>query len=431
MRLPVIILLLTLSCLLAFGAEKKEQTISYYPSLDNTTFLEKHPQAKQQGVFFSTLVAPPHQAMIKAALASGKNSLLQGIYGEFHIKPSFGERGQAKANAPHTPIEEALSPNSSILPASPALIVGKNFAWLSDSNTPAREETRPVTPEDLGATFLLLQGKVPLPPLSGRDIRSTTPWPVLVTHAGEWEPNIHPERMRHRGLITLSPKGILKNGLLWNERELDQLSPEELKETYPLNQLSTLWWKQAVGILNNPTPLSFSDKALSASSANTTAAPEISLSLTPDQWRNSFIEPGLPYMPENGRPWTPETMAMAIRQLKAPGLGGRWCLHFPKEGNYEVTFSLNAPKNGAEKKILFKKGEALIRVGETLLRMNVLDGAEEIRVALDITEGPHSFEINITQQGTPNASLSVPYATLRYKGERITPVIDFNNKAKP
>lgn len=429
MRLPVIILLLTLSCLLAFGAEKKEHTISYYPSLDRTSFLNKYPQAKQEGIFFNTLVTPPHQAMIKAALASGKNALLQGIYGEFHTEPSFGESGQAKEAAPYSSVEEATAPKSSALPASPALIVGKNFAWLKDADTPAREDLRPVTPEDLGATFLLLKSKFPLPPLSGRDIRGTAPWPVLVTHAGEWEPNIHPERMRHRGLIALSPKGILKNALLWNDRGLDQLSPEELKETYPLNQLSTLWWKQAMDILNNPTPLFFSEKAPPPD--NATAASEISLRLTPNQWRSSFIEQGLPYMPENGRPWTQETMATAIRQLKAPGLGGRWYLHFPKEGNYEVTFSLNAPENSKEKKILFKKGDALIRVGETILRMNVLDGAEEIRVALDITKGANSFEIKITGQGAPNASLSVPYATLRYKGERITPVINFNNKAKP
>lgn len=429
MRLPVIILLLTLSCLLAFGTEKKEPTIYYSPGLDDTTFLEKYPQAKQQGIFFSTLVTPPHQAMIKAALASGVNALFQGIYGEFHTEPSFGESGQPKKAVPHTPVEEAPSPKSATLPAYTALIVGKNFAWLRDADTPAREESRPVTAEDLGATFLLLQGEAPLPPLSGRDIRGTAPWPVLVTHAGEWEPNIHPERMRHRGLIALSPKGVLKNALLWNDRGLDQLSPEELKETYPLNRLSTLWWKQAMDILNNPTPLFFSEK--SPTPDNATAASEISLSLTPNQWRSSFIEQGLPYMPENGRPWTEETMATAIRQLKAPGLGGRWCLYFPKEGNYEVTFSLNAPKKSTEKKILFKKGDALIRVGETILRMNVLDGAEEIRVAVDITEGVHSFEINITGQGEPKASLSVPYATLRYKGERITPVIDFNNKAKP
>lgn len=431
MRFPVIILLLTLSCFLSFGAEKKDKTISYYPSLDSTAFLEKYPQATQEGIFFSTLVIPPHQAMIKAALTSGKNALLQGIYGEFHTEPSSEESKKSTETSPYTSVEEAPSPESPELPASPALIVGKNFAWLRDANTPAREESRPVTPEDLGATFLLLKEKAPLPPLSGRDVRGTAPWLVLVTHAGEWEPNIHPERMRHRGLIALSPKGILKNALLWNDRGLDQLSPEELKETYPLNQLCTLWWKQAVGILNNPTPLAFSEKSPATSSSNSNTSPELSLRLTPNQWRNSFIEPGLPYMPENGRPWTSETMATAIRQLKAPGLGGRWCLHFPKEGNYEVTFSLNAPENSAEKKILFKKGDALIRVGETLLRMNILDGAEEIRVPLDITEGQHSFEINITGQGAPNASLSVPYASLRYKGERITPVIDFNNKAKP
>lgn len=429
MRLPVIILLLTLSCLLAFGAEKKEQTISYYPNLDSTSFLNKYPQAKQQGIFFNTLVTPPHQEMVKAALASGKNALLQGIYGEFHTKPPSDENGQAKVTASYSSIEEAPAPKSPTLPASPALIVGKNFAWLRDADTKTREESRPVTPEDLGATFLLLKGKDSLTPLSGRDIRGIAPWPVLVTHAGEWEPNIHPERMRHRGLIALSPKGILKNALLWNNCGLDQLSPEELKETYPLNQLSTLWWKQAMDILNNPTPLFFSEK--SPTPDNATAASEISLSLTPNQWRSSFIEQGLPYMPENGRPWTEETMATAIRQLKAPGLGGRWYLYFPKEGNYEVTFSLNAPKKSTEKKILFKKGDALIRVGETILRMNVLDGAEEIRVAVDITEGAHSFEINITGQGEPKASLSVPYATLRYKGERITPVIDFKNKAKP
>lgn len=420
MRLSVIILLLTFSCLFAFGAEKKAEAISFYPSLDNTTFLEKYPQVKQEGIFFSTLITPPHKAMVKGALASGKNALLQGIYGEFHIESPSRQREKDKNNPPYNQVEEeAPTPEFPTLPVAPALIVGKNFAWLRDTEAPAREESRPVTPEDLGATFLLLRKKSPLPPLSGRDVRVTDPWSVLVTHAGEWEPNIHPERMHHRGLIVLSPKGLLKNDLLWNDRELDQLSPEELKETYSLSQLSTLWWKQAVEILNNPPPLSFS------------APPEICLRLTPNQWRSSFIEPGLPYMPEKGYPWTHETIATAIRHLKAPGLGGRWYLYFPKEGNYEVTFSLNSPESSEEKKILFKKGDALIRVGGTLLRMNVLDGAEEIRVALDITEGAQSFEINITGQGEPNASLSVPYASLRYKGERITPVIDFNNKAKP
>lgn len=417
MRSLVIHLLFILSltgCLFAHPAPT-EPAISYWPAIDKSLFLPLLKSSDKQGILFDTLYQPPHQSMVKTALATGRHAFFQGVYGNFHVATESEVPAPCNkfTNSSHSTAEAFPHPSQ---PA-PCLIVGRDFAWLYAEGLAPRVEKRPITPEDLGATFMLLTQKQPLQPLGGRDASTTSPWPLLVTHTGEWTPNISPERMRYSGLTLLSPEGILKNGLTWNEQTLDKLPAKELTRISPLLKLGTLWWSQAMNQLAQPAPVKL-------------PANDQTTSLNPNQWQRSRVEPALPYMPASGGLWTPMTLNQALQHLPPPGIGGSWRLDIPREGNYEIVFSQNPPSEPAALKRLFKKGEALIQAGNTTARMELMEGAEEIRIALDLAPGRQYFEINVTGQGDKDVSLSVPYASIRYKGERITPVIDFQNRTK-
>lgn len=410
-----LLFILSLTCGLFAHHAPSEPAISYWPSISKSLFQPLLKSSGKQGILFGTLLQPPHTSMVKTALATGKHAFFQGVYGNFHIATETG------FPAPCNKLTDSSLTASNAFPnarqPAPVLIVGKDFAWLYAEGLAPRVEKRPVTPEDLGATFMRLAQKQPVQPLGGRDVSQPSPWPILVTHTGKWEPNISLERMRYRGLTLLSPEGILENGLTWNNETLNNIPAEKLPCISPLLKISTLWWNQIMNRLAQPAPVKLP--------ANNQAA-----ILNPNQWQRSRVEPALPYMPAADGLWTPMLLNDALQHLPAPGIGGSWRLDVPREGNYEIVFSLNSPSEPAALKRLFKKGEALIQAGNTTARLELMEGAEEIRIALDLAPGRQYFEINVTKQGDKDASLSVPYASIRYKGERITPVIDFQNRTK-
>ncbi len=357
----------------------------------------------EKGVLFSRLESPPHAAMKRTALLTGRHAFFSSVYGEF---PS-----RARFVCPRLSFDVMESGWRGWRPLwfsreTPLLIVGRDFAWWRERGTAARTEKRPVTPEDLGALLRLSAGAGSPDAPAGRDVRLPGDWGDLPSHVGGWEANASPERGRYRGGRVFCRDGVWEDTLFWKGVSADRLSPEQLAVFAEKSRRYADWWRAAVPRLKQPVPLSFCEGG--------------EVRLGPNDWSPSVVEIGAPFMPGNGKAWKEEDILKLMASPPPGGLGGSWYVDVPREGNYELVFSLSP----GEGDVCFQKGEALVRLGDGMATMSIMEGASQVRVPVDLKAGPQYLEINVTGQGAGRASsVSVPYAGLRYLGERVAPAL--------
>lgn len=364
-----------------------------------------------KGIYYERLIAPPHGMMRRVALLTGRHAFFSSVYGDF---PSHNRFSHEALTAERGCLVPGVMRRGNVLSGT-ILVVGKDFAWLKGEKLDPRREKRPVTPEDLGRTLAILSGKEQggsNDKFTGRNIISKDKWLPLPTHNGKWGSNVVPERMRYRGALVLTDDGIWEDGLRWKGQAMDALSERELPEMLRIGGLYTDWWVSAL-------------KQLKSSRSLKVPGSAAYLDLGPNDWLPSVIKFGMPYMPENGQAWDEQLLGRALSAVTSSGIGGSWRIDIPREGNYELIFALSPIGERTGGALLFRKGEAFIRMGGGVVKMEIMEGASEVKVLIDFEAGEQSLEIHVSQQGEGEAPLSVPYGRIKYAGERKTPVLTF------
>lgn len=109
----------------------------------------------------------------------------------------------------------------------------------------------------------------------------------------------------------------------------------------------------------------------------------------------------------------------------AGGLSGHWKLEAARDGHYRVRMALLPPEAaGAERAALarLRAGTAHVRAGRSEVRMEVLAGAGEVMLGIDLAAGPVDLEAWFGGQLPGAAPLGAMFVEVARAGERKLPV---------
>lgn len=406
--------------------------------------------------FWENVISPPHSLMSRWALEQGEHAFSVGMRGDFPVQSASYYRKQEEQAQSRGRKDCVLClelgnvwdmgglpvwSGSLLAKSSPKGVwgfVGKGFAWVYSPlllvNTQGTSKSEaikginsPVSIEEIGALLRELSYRDALPrPLGVRSLWKRNVEEVGITHCGQWAPNEISLRMRYHGARVFMPEGVLEDGVRWNGKDISVCSPKEMSFIQKALSLYQVWWKEL--------SCSFSAYYFSPIAVS----PEEMTFFSYHQWVPSSLVMELPYMPSDGKCWTQDKWRDCINSLSGMGVGGAFPVDVVREGNYEIMVRLSPPALSLENKgatvLSFQAGEALLKCGDVLGKMSVLEGATELMFSLDLFSGKQLLEINVTGQGRTSAknnnvdnkkgtSISVPWVRIRYKGERVTPLI--------
>lgn len=138
------------------------------------------------------------------------------------------------------------------------------------------------------------------------------------------------------------------------------------------------------------------------------------------------------------RLWNQEMVRGVLRSVRAGGvdwqggLSGHWKLRVEREGHYMVRMSMLPPEApGEERRELARMvaGSVHVRANRNEVRMDLLEGASEVSIGIDLEAGPTNLEAWFGGQLGEDGPLGAFFVEISRVGERKTPVPKF--EARP
>lgn len=267
------------------------------------------------------------------------------------------------------------------------------------------EEAEEIDGVDLGPA-LLGRGEMP----AGR---------TFFTHAGQWPGHDSPSRHRAGKFSIRDDRWRLVGTRLYDmqadpgqERDLFEKQPREavrMLESYGM------WWAEVLPVLQQPVRYRIGGEAQA----------EVRLTCF-DWWPSNECECNDAAL----RLWDQDQVRKVLASVKdgggglKDGLSGHWKLRAERDGHYRVKMSKLPPEAAAgERRELgtLKGGTVHVRVNRNEVRMELLDGASEVSMGIDLEAGPADLEAWFGGQLDGGGPLGAFFVEVSRVGERKAP----------
>ncbi len=234
-------------------------------------------------------------------------------------------------------------------------------------------------------------------------------------HLGTWKGIKYDFRQRKNGLITFDREWVLKNGNELYQRaefghpKAENHFREKIDDALPLLQLQEAWWRAVEPDLKQP--------------RRTVVLPDETVRLTIEDWAPSKLRPASEGWPEDGA-IDLKTLKRVLGQLRSPAgkefedFTGSWPLEIAEQGNYEIILQFLPDRLNEEELAKCRAGQLTLVTGKARATMQVLEGATQFTIRMDLEKGAADLEAVLTEQiGDAAGMLGVFFVQIRRIGE--------------
>ena len=212
----------------------------------------------------------------------------------------------------------------------------------------------------------------------------------LFTHLGRWPGDQRPERFKSKGFSVRDGRWRLVGLELFDMRE-DPGQEVNVFEKHSDEAVRLLmdygrWWESVLPIVREPVRQVIGDES------------QALVELTAHDWWPSREKDGVSkgaFSHQKGIRAFLDKARMAGTRNALPGTSGHWKLRASQSGNYRIRLGLLPRQASKQEHALLAKlraGTAYVRAGQEEVQMQVMQGATELSIMLDLDAGPVDLE---------------------------------------